>query len=108
MYRDAANNKQWHEVVVAGLLDEVVVRKLLWEGDYFLPFVLDLPALQERFASQGYEYLSPDDHPWHELVKMEETLNQPTHPLSASDIMDRLINAAARSWMELGLESTFN
>jgi hypothetical protein len=106
LYRDAANNKQWHEVVIAGQLDEGAMRKLLWEGEYFLPSVLELPALQERFAAQGYKYPSPDDHPWHELVKVAETTNRPTHPLTASEIVGHLNNASARGWETLAAKWT--
>lgn len=105
LYRDAANNKQWHEVIIAGKLDQDLVRENLWECVYFLPTVLGLPALQVRFSDQGYEYPSPDDHPWHEFVGLSHTPQSPTVQLCADDIINRLKHALYCGWEALSCET---
>ena len=98
LYRDASNYKQWHEVVLAGEADAEAIRASLWEGEYFIPQAVGFPALQERFAAQGYEFPTEDDHPWHEIAGIEPTEDSPTRGIYTDEIMQGFTQAAARGW----------
>jgi len=37
LYRDGSNYKQWDDVVLAGAVDPEMIRRHLWEGDFFIP-----------------------------------------------------------------------
>lgn len=106
LYRDACNYKQWHEVVLAGVVDAAAVRASLWEAKYFLPQVVGLPALQARFAAQGYEFPTADDQVWHELVDISPTDDSPTPGIQTQDVMAAFRDAATRGWEQYFAEAT--
>lgn len=60
--------------------------------------VFGLPALQERFAAQGYEFPTGDEHTWHEIAEIEPTEDSPTLGIPTDEIVQRFPQAAARGW----------
>mgnify|MGYP006305427429 CR=1 FL=1 len=98
LYRDGSNYKQWDEVVVAGTVAPETIRCHLWEGDFFIPQAVVLPALQNRFAAQGYDFPNEDDHAWHEIEAVEPTEEAPTIDRTATDLAQQFKDAATRGW----------
>ena len=98
LYRDGSNYKQWNEVIVSGALDPDAIAHCLREGDFFIPQAVGLPALQNRFATQGYDFPTEDDHVWHEIDAIEPTLEPPTLDASAVEITQRFKDASERGW----------
>jgi hypothetical protein len=98
LYRDGSNYKQWDDVVLAGAVDPEMIRRHLWEGNFFIPQAVGLPALQDRFAAQGYGFPNEDDHVWHEIESVEPTEQAPTINTTASDLAQRFKAASARGW----------
>ena len=98
LYRDASNYKQWHEIVFAGQPDVDAIKASLWEGNFFIPEAIGLPALQERFAAQGFKFPTEDDHCWHEIVDIEPTEDPLTSDISAAELTERFTRCAAFGW----------
>ena len=48
MYRDGANNKQWHTVIIAGTLTKDQLTPYLEQGRYFIPSQVGLDDLPGR------------------------------------------------------------
>ena len=90
LYRDASNYKQHGSVVLQGRISLKGIRPLLINGEYFIPSQAGLPDLQYKFKSQGFAYLTEDDHAWHEIISMRPTTKQPTVPLHRKEFMSRL------------------
>jgi len=105
LYRDASNNKQWEDVVLAGQIEADAIRACLWEGDFFIPQSVGLPPLQERFAAQGYEFPTEDDHCWHEVGGVELTEAAPTVAVTATELSSRFSRCAADGWPAQGVDA---
>ena len=98
LYRDASNYKQWHEVILTGRLSPTEIVPFLFEGRRFIPSLLGLPDLQERFAEDGFAFPTEDDHPWHELHTVQETSEAPNSPVSTEQFLQRLKDCHHRGW----------
>jgi len=98
LYRDGSNYKQWEDVVLAGAVDPEMIRRSLWEGNFFIPQAVGLPALQDRFAAQGYAFPNEDDHAWHEIEAVEPTQESPTIDIAAADLAQRFKAASEHGW----------
>ena len=98
LYRDGSNYKQWDDVVLAGAVDPEMIRRYLWEGNFFIPQAVGLPPLQDRFAAQGYDFPTEDDHAWHEIETVEPTQESPTIEIAGADLAQRFKEASDRGW----------
>ncbi|WKZ45852.1 MAG: hypothetical protein QY302_08665 [Anaerolineales bacterium] len=84
LYRDASNYKQHGEAVFTNhtrmSLDEVErqIRAFLKDGEYFIARQVNI---EERFFDALYE----DDHPWHELSRVEATTVPASDPENWSE-----------------------
>ncbi|HPS02723.1 MAG TPA: hypothetical protein PLA90_14390, partial [Candidatus Sumerlaeota bacterium] len=58
LYRDACNYKEYHEVVVSGILREEDIQPFLRDKTYFVPSEVGLTDLQPAV-------FTVDDHIWH-------------------------------------------
>ncbi|TVR04614.1 MAG: hypothetical protein EA398_01675 [Deltaproteobacteria bacterium] len=93
LYRDAGNYKTHHDVVLTGHLEEAAVRRLLFEGELFIPHELGLPELQRA-------PFTADDHIWHELETIAPTADVPTDPRSAAELLASMEQASSAGWNE--------
>ncbi|NQU40070.1 MAG: hypothetical protein HQ523_08970 [Lentisphaerae bacterium] len=85
-------------LLLADEVDAASIRSCLQDGEHFIPQAVGLPPLQERFAAQGYEFPTEDDHLWHELVDLEPTADSPTPGVFAAEIVQGFRRAAKRGW----------
>ncbi len=96
LYRDAANYKQWHSVVLAGELTDAqraLITGALDDGDYFIAEQVGLPNLRERWRSH-YDDI---DHVWHELTSIDTVDDPPTVTETAATFAARF---AGITWDE--------
>ncbi len=103
LYRDASSYKQRHNVVLDGEIVESDVRRYLWEGEYFLPSLVGLPTLQEKFGQQGFAVPTEDDHPWHEIESVRGTSDRKTVDMSAASFLRLLCKCREVGWEEYAL-----
>lgn len=95
LYRDADNYKQSRTVVLEGALtldQAVAVVEALDESQWFVPSQIDLDDLQGSFVAGG-EWDEQSDHPFHELIGIALTDNQPFGDMSAQAFHARFIAA---------------
>ncbi|MFA6433653.1 MAG: hypothetical protein WCW52_03050 [Elusimicrobiales bacterium] len=90
LYRDASNYKQYGSIVLQGSIALTSIRHLLFDKTYFIPSQVGLPDLHHKFAEQGFEYPTEDDHEWHEIISMRPTSREPTTPLQRNEFLSRL------------------
>ena len=86
LYRDASNYKQHETVVFCGSLtssQKNEIKSYLDKGEYFIPNNIDLEDLQYRFDKP-----SNDDHPWHELLSLEDTNDEVTEIMTADGLLN--------------------
>jgi hypothetical protein len=89
LYRDAANYKNWGEVILEAEIDtdileiENKVRDALIDGEFFVAENTELPTLY--FQNKKSE----DDHGWHEFSAVSLTDKSPT----VRQTIDSLIRA---------------
>ncbi len=95
MYRDACNYKSFNEVVVAGVVDEGVLRGELREAAYFIAWDVGLPELQSEDWAEC-------DHIWHELEGVEPTADAADFALSGVELLEAMRASKARGWGEVG------
>lgn len=85
--------------VVHGAIDLGGVRRIataLNGGRKFVPDLLDMECLNQTPDNDDYD---PElDDPWHELVKIELTLDEPTSDLVIEDLVGSFEDAAQRGW----------
>ncbi len=98
LYRDGANYKQHHDVVVDGELSLDGLKSFLVDGMFFIPHDVGLPDLQHCFADQGCGFPSDDDHIWHELVAAEPTNDLPAVEIHAADLIVKFRTASDNGW----------
>lgn len=101
MYRDGSNFKTTHSVVLAGALDDRQIRDAMdpragGDEPEFIPGQIGLPDLQDGFNGPSM-WVDDRDHPWHILIRIEQTSAEPTHTPSngtamptAVEFLDRL------------------
>lgn len=93
LYRDAANYKQFGDVIIAGVLDAEELYQLLQEELLFIPSKVGLPDLQPK------EW-SIDDHIWHEVENITETTEQATIKMTADQLLECFRVAHKNKWYE--------
>lgn len=85
--------------VVHGAMTLEDVRRIaaaLNGGRKFVPALLEMECLNQTPENDDYD---PDlDDPWHDLVRIELTLDEPTCDIAAGDLVDSFEQAAARGW----------
>lgn len=85
--------------VVHGAIDLDGVRRIaaaLNGGRKFVPDLLDMECLNQTPENDDYD---PElDDPWHEMVKIELTLDKPTSDLVIEELVDSFEDAARRGW----------
>lgn len=85
--------------VVHGAMTLEEVRRIaeaLNGGRKFVPDLLDLECLNQTPENDDYD---PElDDPWHELVKIELTLDEPTSHIEAAELVASFEDAAQRGW----------
>ncbi len=86
LYRDGANCKQHHSIVLQGLVTCQQVEPFLDEGDYFIPSQVTLPDLQKCWEKAGFPLSADLDHAWHEITDIAPTDEAPTVRTSAADL----------------------
>lgn len=107
MYRDASNYKQHGEAIFSNEkylpVDEVEkqIRSFLSDGDYFIARQIHL---EERFFDALYD----DDHPWHEFVRVEATIDpvfdpEHEHKRDIVEFLADLANAHRAGWDEMNV-----
>lgn len=105
MYRDASNYKQHGEAIFSNekqlLVDEIEkqIRAFLNDGEYFIARQIHL---EERFCDALYD----DDHPWHELLRVEATDDptfdpEPEHIRDIAEFLAELEIAHRAGWDEM-------
>lgn len=103
MYRDASNYKQFHAAVLDGCIAESDIRQTLWEGAYFIPSLVGLPDLLEKFKEQGFIVPNEDDHPWHEIESVFRTTQASTVNITAGSFLQCLRNCSDHGWERFAL-----
>jgi hypothetical protein len=102
LYRDGSNYKKWGEIIFCGT-DRVSIESVT-KGlrDAFLPdgiFVAHQVRIPEVFLASD-DYLTSDDHCYHEFDSVEETSDSPTDPCGRSirEFMSEVATEADRGW----------
>jgi len=85
-YRDGANYKQAHQVTLAGHISHDDLTPHLDDNLFFIPGQVGLEDLQVRFRVYG-PCPNDDDHPWHELTRIEPTDDEPDQTITATDLV---------------------
>ena len=92
LYRDAANYKQYNEVVFANP-NELPIQKIksaitknLIEESWFIAKDWNLPGIHFKECDWDDE----TDHDWHEFSGIEETNDIPTAEQSIEEFMERI------------------
>jgi hypothetical protein len=93
LYRDACNYKKFNDIVISGMIEEKRIELLLKDKLFFIPSEVGLPDLQGDF-------LSVDDHIWHELEKIELTDDPPTINIDANTLIKKFKAAFRKNWNE--------
>jgi len=94
MYRDADNYKESETVIFSGKLTRVQIKNIFGncEGDNtFIPQQVGLEPLYprlQRFDSKDWDV----DHPWHELLSIEPTKEEPTSEVTATEFYQKFMN----------------
>ena len=91
LYRDAGNYKWFSEVVIAGVLKLEDIEHFLFEHHFFIPSEVGLPGLQP-------EVLTEDDHIWHEIISLKESVAEPTVEIKSDDLVEKFQMAHAEEW----------
>ncbi len=65
-------------------------------GRKFVPDLLDMECLNQTPENDDFD--SELDHPWHELVKIELTLDEATTHIEVDDLVLAFEDAAQRGW----------
>lgn len=102
MYRDGSNYKMWNKAIVSGILTEEQSQDIFSscdDGEYFVPRQVGLP--EERFDD-----VNNDDHCWFELQSIEDTEQEATVEIAASELHQKFMAASGNwdetAWMEGG------
>lgn len=93
LYRDAANYKQFGEVIIPGILKMKELRPFLRDQLLFIPSKVGLPDLQPK------EW-SIDDHIWHEVENLIETMEQASIGTTAHRLLECFRVANENQWYE--------
>ena len=91
LYRDASNYKQFHFVIVKGVIAQQQVRCYLFDKLYFIPSEIGLPDLQ-------LEPLTQDDHVWHEIECLTRTEEPATVPFTARQLLHSFRKSHLNDW----------
>jgi hypothetical protein len=94
LYRDAANYKQFGEVVVAGSMERNQLAPLLKDQEFFIPSKVGMADIQPDMRTE-------DDHIWHEIISLEQTSENPSLGITADQLLQRFKSAFENSWYEL-------
>ena len=93
MYRDADNYKAYNDEVFAGILMSFQVKEIMSKCDsdnHFIPEQVDMVPLQKQL--QCYDTKDWDvDHPWHELLEIEQVDIQPTSKILAQKLYENFM-----------------
>lgn len=98
MYRDAANYKVGHEIVLAGRLTHEQAERIVGSLDgreFFIPSQVGLRDIQGDFES-GKSWDDEDDHVWHTIEGVELV----DEPVTASGHDARSVAEMMESWPE--------
>jgi len=79
-YRDASNYKEFNTVIIRGLLSLDNIEVYFYEKEFFIPSEIGLKDLQ-------LESLTPDDHIWHEILKISLTHEKSSVDITAEEII---------------------
>lgn len=93
LYRDAANYKQFGEVILSGILSMEELCPFLRDQSLFIPSKVGLPDLQPK------EW-STDDHIWHEVENISDTLEQPSIEITTCQLLELFCIAHKNKWYE--------
>ncbi|MBI6883062.1 hypothetical protein [Pseudomonas putida] len=102
MYRDAGNNKEYHEVVLAGAITPEQIRilhdNLYRDGadDDFLPRQVGLAPLCPWFDADNYD--DELDHSIHTIFRVELVESKPEVGDSIVDLVNRFAQVGAEGW----------
>lgn len=95
LYRDAGNYKEFGEIIFTNQNSkspeeiELVIRKNLIDGDFFVPEKWNVPRL-------SFENYSPElDHEYHEFESLEETNENTTENIDVSEFLIRITDSKA-------------
>lgn len=96
MYRDSNNFKKTETIIVRGELTFAQIANHLTEGGGFTPEDVGLPHPGEKLPT----FPDDSDHPWCELTSEDitPTKKPPTIDMSATELLDLLIQAAEAGW----------
>lgn len=92
LYRDAANYKNYNEVVFDNAENlpiqsiETVIKENLIEGQWFIAREWNLPDMHFK----NYPWDSEIDHDWHEFDSLEETTNSATGNISMESFLNKI------------------
>lgn len=107
-YRDAANYKQYEEVVIGGVMGEWEKRQIfkrLPDGENFIPGAVGLESLLGRMPSPDEEL----DHPWHTLESIEDTDEPQNKPCpTAAEFATRMLFLTREDWERAAFEQDKN
>lgn len=91
LYRDASNYKQFHFVIVKGMITPQQISDYLIDRLYFIPSQIGLPELQS-------EPLTADDHDWHEVEYLSQTEQSPTLPIATRQLLSAFRKSSLNNW----------
>ncbi|WP_321394196.1 hypothetical protein [Emcibacter sp.] len=93
LYRDAANYKNFHDVIMTGIVELDQLEPFLHEGQFFIPSEVGLPDLQDT-------PLTYDDHIWHEISAVTPTEEKPTVNTQADIFLNHFASVSKNNWNE--------
>ena len=100
LYRDAANYKEWGEVVFGGFVTDGLIARFtraLESGEFFIADQIRIP---EVFPLTWPRY--DDDHCWHESAGFESTAANPDDPFARTleHFVDEVEQVAIAGWRD--------
>lgn len=103
LYRDAGNNKRRSDIVIGGKMSkdqEKIIKSCLYDGEWFLPEPVGLPA---NDLADEYGYDEVLDHPWFEWVGFKIVDEAPTpgfKHFTVDELVQRFYDAR-NNWEQL-------
>jgi hypothetical protein len=91
LYLDASNYKQFHFVIVKGVITPQQISDYLINKLFFIASKIGLPDLQP-------EPLTPDDHDWHEIEGLSQTEQSPILPITARQLLRAFRKSSSNNW----------
>lgn len=96
-YRDASNYKASGSEIVKGIVKDSDLRK----REYFIPFEVGLPELQQQLTQFNGGGYTEDDHVYHELDICDPTGDKPTLEMTAQEFIKKFNNAPCNELAEM-------